>query len=102
MSDANLLRLIYAVGLITIISACYLLLKELYQFIQLRLQYFNIYNLLEITLYCSALILGFTIVRETQCLCPLRVQYEFGAIAVFLAWINLILYIKKLPFLGMQ
>ena len=36
----------------------------------------------------------------TNCWCPTNWQWQLGAIAVFLAWINLILFLKRVPLLG--
>ncbi len=87
-------------GIITIIAAVLSIVKEGYQFFQLKLRYITPYNILELVLYTSALVLAFTIVRDEECLCPLRIQYEFGAVAVFLAWINFVLFFRKLAYTG--
>ncbi len=99
-TSPRLLMYIYAAGIVTIVAAVLSLLKEGYQFFQLRLNYITVYNLLELVLYGSALILAFTVVRGNECLCPLRIQYEFGAVAVFLAWINFVLFFRKLAYTG--
>ncbi len=99
-SNQSVLLYIYATGIITIIVAALSLLKEAYQAIQFKLRYITVYNMVEVVLYISALVLAFAVVRESECLCPHRIQYQFGAVAVFLAWINFVLYFRKLAYTG--
>ncbi len=99
-SNPNLLNYIYATGIITIVIAILSLLKEGYQVIQFKLRYITVYNMVEVVLYISALVLAFAIVRGSECLCPHSIQYQFGAVAVFLAWINFVLYFRKLAYTG--
>ena len=33
-------------------------------------------------------------------MCPTKLQWEIGTVAVFFAWINLILFLHKLPSVG--
>lgn len=99
-TSPGLFLYIYVAGVVTIIAAVLSLLKEGYQFFQLKLRYITVYNILELVLYVAAIILAFTIVRDNECLCPLRIQYEFGAVAVFLAWINFVLFFRKLAYTG--
>ena len=99
-SNQSLLLYIYATGIITIVVAVLSLLKEAYQAIQFKLRYITVYNMVEVVLYISALVLAFAVVRVSECLCPHRIQYQFGAVAVFLAWINFVLYFRKLAYTG--
>ena len=55
-------------------------------------------NLIEIPLFILAIV--FVSVFQHECLCPSRGQWQAGFIAVFLAWIDLILYLDKLPLFG--
>ena len=65
----------------------------------IKLNYFTSpTNLMEIPLYTLSLI--FVSVIHRECLCPSRVQWQLGTIAVFLAWIDLLLFMNKWPNLG--
>ena len=39
-------------------------------------------------------------VFHVDCLCPLTWQWQIGVVAVFLGWIDLIVFISKFPFTG--
>ena len=68
---------------------------------RLHLNYwFDLSNYLELVLYISSI--GFVLVffRSGDCLCPTKLQWEIGTVAVFFAWINLILFLHKLPSVG--
>ena len=55
-------------------------------------------NYVEIPLYTLSLI--FVNVIHRECLCPSRGQWQIGTIAVFLAWVDLLLFMNKWPDLG--
>ena len=55
-------------------------------------------NYVEITLYILSLI--FISVIRRECLCPSYHQWQAGAMALFLAWLNLLLFMNKWPGLG--
>jgi len=99
-SDTNVYNLLFVLGIIIILFSIALLFKEFYQFLQFGIKYFSVYNIVELVLYASSLVLAFTIVRVNECLCPHEVMYQFGAVAVFLAWMNLVLYFRKLSSTG--
>ena len=42
----------------------------------------------------------FVWVFNVECLCPLRWQWQIGVAAVFLGWIDLIVFISKFPLTG--
>jgi len=42
----------------------------------------------------------FVWVFHTGCLCPLYWQWQLGAVAIFLGWMNLIVFIQKFPLTG--
>ncbi|XP_043192938.1 transient receptor potential cation channel subfamily A member 1 homolog isoform X2 [Amphibalanus amphitrite] len=83
------------------VLACLQLLKELGQVFQARLHYFGWNNTLEWTCYVCALLLVWdfddcsrdTGVRQLW-------QWNVGAAAVFLGWMNLLLFIRKFPVFG--
>lgn len=55
-------------------------------------------NYMEIPLFILSII--FVTVFHHGCLCPSRRQWQAGFIALFLAWIDLVLYLDKLPLFG--
>lgn len=55
-------------------------------------------NYLEVPMYTLSIV--FVSVFNNDCLCPSRGQWQAGIIAVFLAWIALILFLNKWPTLG--
>ena len=54
-------------------------------------------NYLEITLYSFSI--AFVIVFD-DCFCPSDSQWQIGTVAVFFAWIDLLLFFYKLPKIG--
>ncbi|XP_065826122.1 transient receptor potential cation channel subfamily A member 1-like isoform X2 [Oscarella lobularis] len=70
--------------------------KEIIQFFQMKVKYFQDFNnYLELTLYITTLLfvipMGST--RELY-------QLEMGAVAIFLAWMNFLLYLQRFEALG--
>ncbi len=55
-------------------------------------------NYLEVTMYVLSLVFAGVLHRE--CFCPSRGQWQAGIIAVFFAWIDLILFLNKSPTFG--
>ena len=75
------------------------LIFEFIQFLKFRIQYLiNWVNYLEILLFVFSILFSF--VYTEDCFCPQRWQWELGAIAVFLSWIELSIFIRKLPITG--
>ena len=54
-------------------------------------------NYLEITLYTFSI--AFVVVFD-DCFCPTDSQWQIGTVAVFFAWIDLLLFFYKLPKIG--
>lgn len=82
-----------------IVFALLKLLFELIQLIKYRLRYFlDWVNYLEIILFLFSILFAFVFL--TDCFCPFNWQWELGAIAVFLSWIDLVIIIRKLPVTG--
>lgn len=75
-------------------------MTELLQLVQRRINYLTEpENYLEVLLIISTVI--FTISGQAQdCFCLTGFAWQCGALAVFLAWIDLVLYLKKLPLTG--
>ncbi|XP_067947890.1 transient receptor potential cation channel subfamily A member 1 homolog isoform X2 [Watersipora subatra] len=75
------------------------LVSEVLQLINAKLSYFGYENLLEWILYVTSLL--FVIPFKDSCYhVREQWQYETGTVAVFLAWMELILIIRKLPRFG--
>ena len=55
-------------------------------------------NYVEVPMYILSI--TFVSVFQHVCLCPSREQWQAGIIAVFFAWINLLLFLNKWPSLG--
>ena len=77
-----------------------IVLLQLFQLCNARLSYFGPENILEWVLYVTSLL--FVIPFSPDCWSGFREvwQWEVGAIAVFLAWLELVLIIRKLPRFG--
>ncbi|KAK3773373.1 hypothetical protein RRG08_023251 [Elysia crispata] len=77
------------------------LFKEMIQLYQAKLNYLGWTNLIEWIVYVTALLLVISF-NECQRTTGYRYdwQWHLGAIAVFLAWIDLVLFIQKFPRFG--
>ena len=72
---------------------------EIIQFIVDRLGYIKDWNnWIEIPLYICSIV--FVWVFHSDCLRPLTWQWQIGVVAVFLGWINLVVFISKFPGIG--
>ncbi|XP_062510650.1 transient receptor potential cation channel subfamily A member 1-like [Corticium candelabrum] len=82
----------------TVIVLAYLqLFKEIVQMIQLRLHYFTDFtNYMEWTLYVTSILYCVPIGAVSMG----SYRVEMGAVAVFLGWINLLLYIQRIDIIG--
>ena len=67
--------------------------------IQHKVEYFTDWvNWMEVTMAIFSII--FVWVFSADCLCPARWQWQIGVIAVFLAWTDFIIFVQKLPGVG--
>ena len=57
-------------------------------------------NYIELSLYFFSIVFVLVFFRSGDCLCPTKLQWEIGTVAVFFAWINLLLFLHKLPSVG--
>ena len=90
---------ISTLAVFTILMTLYRFGIEVLQMVQFRLKYLMDWtNWLELVLYSSTVL--FVSVFGAPCLCPQNWQWQFGILAVFLAWINLVLFIQKFPLIG--
>ncbi|XP_019851378.1 PREDICTED: transient receptor potential cation channel subfamily A member 1 homolog [Amphimedon queenslandica] len=82
-----------------ILFAIIKLLFEFIQFLKYRIQYLlDWVNYLELLLFVFAILFAF--IYTEDCYCPHKWQWELGAIAVFLSWIDLVIFVSKLPITG--
>ncbi len=90
---------IYIAAVVVLGYAVFRLASEVFQFTQQRLDYlFDWVNWTEVAMCILSGL--FAWVFHTDCLCPTEWQWQAGTVAVFLAWINLIVFIRKLPLTG--
>ena len=55
-------------------------------------------NCLEIPMYILSILFGN--IFHIECLCPSSTHWQAGIVAVFFAWMNLLLFLNKLPAFG--
>ena len=95
--DAN--KAIYSAAVGVIITVFIRVILEVSQMVKIQYRYFLKYeNYIELSAYISSII--FVSHFGTNCWCPTNWQWQLGAIGIFLAWINLILFLKRVPLLG--
>jgi len=73
---------------------------ELFQIYYRHIRYFlEFENWMELYLYSSSIaFVGFGL--AANCQCPEPWQWEFGAVTLLIAWLNLVLFLKKFPLTG--
>ena len=99
MTNHANIALYFAAVVVIITAAARLILVECYQLVRTRYRYFlSFENYIELLVYLSSII--FVSHFGTNCWCPTNWQWQLGALGVFLAWINLILFLKRVPLLG--
>ncbi|XP_029832405.3 transient receptor potential cation channel subfamily A member 1 homolog [Ixodes scapularis] len=86
--------------IIFIVSVIFLL-KEMFQIYNTRWNYLDLENLSEWSCYVCSLLF---VTNFTDCSYSTGVpepwQWQLGVVSVFLSWVLLVIYIRKLPFLG--
>ena len=93
------LSFIYISAVIILISALCRLVLEVMQFISQFPGYmFDWINWVEVVLFVSSIL--FVWVFHNQCVCPMTWQWQIGVVAVFLGWVDLIVFISKFPVTG--
>ena len=99
MNNHANVALYFAAVVVVIIAAARLLIVEFVQCVMTGYHYFlSLENYIEVLAYISSII--FVSHFGTNCWCPTNWQWQLGAIGIFLAWINLILFLKRVPLLG--
>lgn len=96
----NIVLYVAALGvIIAAVARLVLLLVELVQRLRTPYRYFGkIKSYIELLTCVSSI--AFVSQFGSNCWCPYNWQWQLGASGVFLAWINFILFLKRLPVLG--
>ncbi|XP_014772761.1 transient receptor potential cation channel subfamily A member 1 homolog [Octopus bimaculoides] len=86
---------------VVIVLGVLMLLREIFQLVQAGLGYLTYVNLLDWLTYLFAIlfVLGFSQCQQ-QVLYIEEWQWNLGSIGIFLAWIDLVLYVQKVPRFG--
>ena len=93
------LAFIYISAIVVVILSLFRLFLEGIELVTQRWRYLlDWVNWMEIVLFLSSII--YVWVFHVDCLCPLTWQWQIGVVAVFLGWIDLIVFISKFPFTG--
>lgn len=96
----SVLAFLQTAAILIIIISITRLALECYQFIQLVQDYFSdLSNWVEIPLFICSII--FALVFDHECLCPRGWQWQIGILALFLAWLDLIFFMRKVRLMGM-
>ena len=87
-------------AIIVIVSAVVRLFIETIQFVRKRLRYFLDWeNWMELCLFIATIIFVSSGL-QSGCLCPESWQWQLGALALFIAWLDMVLFLKKFPLTG--
>ena len=90
---------LYISAAIVLVLGVIRLVLELLQFAERCVRYFlNAENYLEVPTFIFAI--AFVIQFGMNCWCPTSWQWQLGALSVFFAWMNLILFLKRFPLVG--
>ena len=88
-----------AAAVIIILFSITRILLEIFQLLQLRHLFFaDFANWVEMPLFILTII--FASVFHSECLCPQEWQWQAGILALFLAWADFILYMRKMRVMG--
>ena len=87
-------------AIIVLVTTLIRLGMEVFQMIQLCFidYFFSWVNWIELLLFIFSII--FVITFTNDCFCPYNWQWQIGAVAIFLGWINLIVFFRVLPLTG--
>ena len=91
--------LVFVIAVAVVLSAAFRLLLEVPQMFVLKHRYLlEVSNWMQIVLFLSSIV--FAWVFNTPCYCPKGWQWQIGTIAVFLVWIDFMLFFDKFPWIG--
>ena len=95
--NQSFLRVFATIG---IISTVIRLLLEGVQLLRNHFYYFlDLENWLEVCLFIGSIIFMISGL-QSRCFCPTSWQWQLGAMVVFIAWLNMVLFLKKLYLTG--
>ncbi len=90
---------VFVIAIAVILSAIFRLILEISQVFVLKHRYmFEFSNWMELTLFTFSIM--FACLFWSRCSCPTGWQWQIGTVAVFLAWIDLMLFFDKFPWIG--
>ena len=96
LPDSRMSELIAIRTVLLVLSIVGILIK-LVQLLYQKLQYFrNLHNYMEVILY--TIVILFIQVDPDECWCAGRTLWQLGVAGCVLAWLNLVLILKRLPF----
>ena len=99
LSSSRHVFLIVAASVVIVVAVIRLFF-ELFQFISLKHLYvLDWVNWFEIILFICAIIFSF--IYQADCACTTEWQWQIGCVAVFLAWVDLIIFFRKIPLTGL-
>ena len=85
---------------VVLVSSVVRMLFEAIQFIYDRVGYITDWeNWIEVVLFISSIIFASGAYVQC-CVCVENWQWQLGALAIFLSWLDLVLFMKKLPLFG--
>ena len=91
---------LFAAAVIIITISLIRIFIEMIQIYYLRLAYiFELDNWMEFCLFVSSIIFV-SYGLQSGCQCPAFWQWQFGAFTILLAWLGLVLFLKKFPLTG--
>ncbi|KAL5265325.1 hypothetical protein ACHWQZ_G006160 [Mnemiopsis leidyi] len=91
--------LVQIAGYIVLATSALRLVLELAQFIVQRVKYFSVMNFIELVLFGSSIYFCHTVFYGLQII-KYRPQWQMGVFSVFIAWMNLIMFLRKFPRIG--
>ena len=87
-------------AVVVIVFAVIRLFIETLQILRKRLHYFLDWeNWMELCLFIATIIFVSSGL-QSGCLCPESWQWQLGALALFIAWLDMVLFLKKFPLTG--
>ena len=91
---------LHGAAIIVIVFAVIRLFIEAIQFLCKHFRYFLDWeNWMELCLFIATIIFVSSGL-QSKCLCPESWQWQLGAMALFIAWLDMVLFLKKLPLTG--
>ena len=92
-----MLNLFYVVAATLILASTLYLILEFVQLVTRKVRYLKeVENYVQVVMFLSVIIFVFP-VGQNGCWCLPGWKWQIGALAVFLAWVNLLLIIRNLP-----